>query len=414
LAQGSRLPRGISMEQGWSSENDLFQLWFDFNEEDGFGNLCIRHNRREIGKTMDWFIVNGDSGIQDLLDRLSDPDLSDAEVCKQLDQLHGDLTPNAMFMALKEPWRHPFNRLTLTSTDSCSPCAPLTNGKSVGRQLWGEFTARYENVGFDRNAHAFTINRYGLAVGVDQRVSHRSIVGATFQHAEPRLRQETGKVKMDDCEFGLYGMTRLADDVDVKAYLGYSHQRYGFDRYVWLPETGTYEALSEHLSGKTSGDALAASVELLRSFKWRKGVRVLPVAAFDYERVWMRGYRESGGTTALVYDNATLDRLMIRVGLGSEWNLGNRLALNTRLQYAAQLNNREYSAIGARFAQGPAEQHTADIWGSQIGRDYLNFGIGTNWKLDTRRHRLLYVNYDAKWFDRANSHVGETGFVTRW
>jgi len=319
-----------------------------------------------------------------------------------------------MFLALNEPWRHPFNRLTLFAANSCSPCAPLQRNLNYQRQLWGEFTARYERVGFDRNAHAFTINRYGLAVGVDQRISHRSIVGATFQYAEPRLRQATGRVKMEDCEFGLYGMTQLANNFAIKTYLGYSHQRYNFDRYVFFPAAGNLPAFSESLYGNTSGDALAASIELSQSLPWRRGIMIVPIGAFDFEHTWMRGYRESGGETALIYDNATLSRLMVRVGVGSEHALRDRLRLTTRLQYASQLNGREHPSVGARFAGGPENQYTANIWGSQIGRDYLNFGIGTNWQLNHRGDTFLHVNYDTRWYSRATHHVGAAGFVKRW
>jgi uncharacterized protein with beta-barrel porin domain len=349
------------------------------------------------------------SGLDDLIARLTDPSVyTHEQACALLDEIHGDLTPNALFMALKEPWRHPFNRVSL-ATDSCSPCDSLCGGKSR-RQLWGEFTARYEDVKYDNNAHPFTINRYGLSVGMDKRISQRSVMGLTYQYAEPRLRQATGTAKMDDHEVGLYGMTRLTDQVDMKVYLGYSHQQYDFDRRVFLP-LGT---LYEELHGGTSGDAMALSVELIKPMMWRKGIKVLPVAAFDFEQAWMKGFRESGGDSALVYDDATVARAMIRVGLGSEYVWRERFSLNARLQYAAQLNHREYPAVGVRFANGSADQYTADIWGSQIGRDYVNFGLGTSWKLGNRGNKLLYVNYDAKWFDRANLHMGEAGFVKRW
>jgi outer membrane autotransporter protein len=334
-----------------------------------------------------------------VIESLTDPDLTDEQVRKLLDQLNGDLTANAMFMALKEPWRHPFNRLSL----GC----PIHKRSRFQRQLWGEFTARYEDVGYDGNAHDFTINRNGLAVGVDQRISFRSAVGLTFQYAEPRLRQETGRAKMDDHEIGLYAMTRLTNQVDMKVYLGYSHQQYDFLRTVTLPK------LYEQLRGKTGGDAMSMSVELLRPMRGSWGL-ITPIAAFDFEHVWMSGYRESAGETALVYDNAALARAMLRFGLGSEYILADLLRLNLRIQYAAQLNDREYPAVGVRFANGPANQRTADIWGSLIGQDYLNVGVGTSCKLDARGTRLLYVNYDAKWFNRANSHIGEAGIVQRW
>jgi len=318
------------------------------------------------------------------------------------------LTPNALFTALKEPWRHPFNHLEL----GC----PIHPAKKFQCELWGEFTARYENVAYDNNAHAFTINRYGIAVGVDQRLGRRAVVGATFQYADPRLRQATGNVEMDDYEFGFYNMTRLTDNVDAKLYVGYSHQNYKFDRYVSLPASpsGKFDAFFERLHGNTKGDALAASVELIRSISLQKGLRFLPVAALDFEQAWIGGYRESAGLTSLVHDGASLERLMFRLGLGGEFDFRNRITLNGRVQYGTQLNDREYPAVGVRFANGPANQCTADIWGSRIGRDYVNVGLGANWKLNSRGDKILYVNYDGKWYNRATIHAGEAGFVTKW
>jgi len=397
------LPRGIKIEQireGWLKPNE-FDLWFAFDPDKGLGALCDRHNRSEIGKTMDWFIEHEVAGLDELIDMLTDRDVfTDKQVCELLDQLHGDLAANAMFMALKEAWRHPFNHLSL----GC----PIHRQSRFHRHLWGEFTIRYDDVTFDGNAHDFTINRSGLAVGIDQRISFRSAVGLTLQCAEPRLRQETGRVKMGDLEMGLYAMTRVTNSVDMKVYLGYSHQQYDFLRTVAIP------GLFEQLQGTTSGDALSMSVELLQPMRWRQGILITPIAAFDFEQVWMNGYRESAGMTSLVYDDATLARAMVRFGLGGDYIFADRLRLNLRLQYAAQLNDREYPAIGVRFANGPANQRMADIWGSQIGRDYVNVGLGTSVKLDARGNRLLYANYDAKWFDRANRHIGEAGIMQRW
>jgi uncharacterized protein with beta-barrel porin domain len=395
------LPRGVVLEEGWNGTDTEFQLKLGYDPTNGYATIPKNtHNQTEIGKSIDWFIKHWDNSIWQVIDQLSDTSFTDEQVSKLLDEIHGDLTPNALFMALKEPWRHPFHRQSL----GC----PIHRTSRLEQQLWGEFTARYEDVGYDNNAHSFTINRNGLAVGADLRISPRSVIGVTFQHAEPHLRQATGRVKMDDHGVGLYSVTRLTDSVDMKTFLGFSHQQYDFTRTVSLP------TLPEQLRGKTDGDAMAASIELLRPMRWRQGIVVTPIAAFDFEQAQINGYRESGGVAALEYDDATLTRAMLRFGLGGDYIFANTFRLNARLQYAAQLNDREHSAIGARFANGPTDQYTADIWGSRIGRGYVNFGLGTNWKFGNRGDKLLYVHYDAKWFDRANTHIGEAGFVQRW
>ena len=388
------LPRGVSLEQlGWVGSE--FLLGVHYNAEEGFGGLCSQHNRREIGTSLDRFIENyGFGDLHHLITALSEPGLTDEEVCRLLDQITGDLTPNAMMVALKEPWRYPFRRLQF----GCP-----VHGKD--HRFWGEFTARYENIGNDNNAHAFTVNRYGIAVGNEQR-SHNMISGLTFQYSEPRLRQATGNVRMEDFEIGSYALQRWGDNFEVKSYLGYSHQRYRFDRRVAF--------LDEQLSGKTSGDTLSLSYEWIRPIRVQSGVWLRPLMALDYEQTWMRGYREQGGESAQIYDKATLARTMLRIGLNGDFNLRNGLSLNGRIQYGTQLNNREHSAHGVRFVNGGTDQYKADIWSSRIGRDYLNLGLGGNWQLDESGSRFVFVNYDAKWYERATMHLGEVGLVRKW
>ena len=406
------LPRGMDMFQEWVGNE--FQLYFEYDPSKGFVSFGDTHNRVEIGKTVDWFIVNKDPGIGPLIDRLSDRDWSDAEVSKLLDQIHGDLAANALFLALKEPWRHPFNRLNFDPEPSPSDAAPPVIRPQP--RVWAELAFRYEDVRHDGNAHGFRISRPGIAVGVDRRLSSHSVFGAAFQYANPRLRQDTGRVKADDFEFGLYNLTRLPDDFELKSYLGYSRQHYDFRRSVSLPAapSGVYGAFYEQLNGSTNGQALAASVELTRPIQLRRDIRLLPVAAFDFEKAWMRGFRESAGLASLTYGNASLERTMLRFGLNAEFELRNGLSLRSSLQYARRVNGQSYPSIGARFANGGPGQPTADIWGSRIGRNALNLGLSGGWKFGRDGDRRIYLNYEAKLFNRATIQSGEIGFVKVW
>lgn len=406
------LPRGVVMQQGWDPEGSdgLFQLWFD--KGNGFEDICPKHNRNEIGKTLDQLVWNRDPGLKNLIDHLSDPDLSDSDVCDILDNLTGDLTANAGMMALKKPWRNPFNRLSLEQ-GGCSPCGATK--VSYKRQLWGEFYGRYDDVRYDGNAHPFTVNRYGVVVGVDQKLSRRSIVGISFNYSDPRLRQNTGKVEMDDYEIGLYGMTKFGGNYQMKLYAGYSHQRYDVDRRVYIPGTDNFAALHERFKSKTDGNAFSASVELTRPIRYRSNLLLLPTIAFDFEQAWMKGYSEKGGLTALKYDDSTLERMMFRFGLGTEYAVRKNLDLKTRIQYATQVNSIEYPRIDVQFINATLPtQRDADIWGSRIGRDYLNLGIGLDWQLNARRTTKLYINYDADVYKHATVHAGEVGLVRQW
>jgi outer membrane autotransporter protein len=283
-------------------------------------------------------------------------------------------------------------------------------------QLWSEFTAGHERARSDRNAHGFTINRHGIALGVDWRFSERLAAGVSFRYTNPRLRQATGRVDADDFEFGLYGMTRLADNWEMKLYSGYSRQRYRLDRAVTLPAlpSANIDAFRERLHGRASGDALAASVEVIRTVEWHDA-RFLPTLALDFEKAWMRGFRESGGTTALDYDSTSMSRVAVRFGVDGVFRLPRGVDLKARVQYAVQVNSSAHPATGVRFARGAPEQRTADIWGVRIGRGYWNPGLGLDWNVGgPRGDKSLYLNYDARLHRRASSHALEAGFLKRW
>ena len=346
--------------------------------------------------------MNRDPGLKEIIDRLSDG-WDDAQVLKMKDQLHGDLAANALFMAFKEPWRHPFNRLDSGSLH-----------QDDGPRFWVDLTGRHESFKDDGNAHGFTINRPGFALGLDYPLLSNGVLGANFQYTRPRLSQETGSVRADDYELGLYGLVRFEPGFDLKAYLGYSHQNYDLRRTVSLPASPHFPAaFYEELKGDARGDAFSASLELTRAIEWRENIRLIPLAALDYEKASMRGFEESDGQASLIYDRASLERLMFRVGLGSEFTFQNGFYLKPKAQAALGLNDQKHPAVDVKFAKATLPgQPAADIWGARTGGGYLGLGLGGGSNLGG--DKSFYVNYEAKIYNRATIQSGEAGFMIRW
>jgi uncharacterized protein with beta-barrel porin domain len=198
-------------------------------------------------------------------------------------------------------------------------------------------------------------------------------------------------------------------------YLGYSVQNYEFERHVSLPASKKHAALHERLDGHTDGHALAVSIELIRPIQWRPDLRLLPLAAVDYEKAWIDGYQESNGLTALIYDSAEMERLTLRAGLEAEYNWHDKAALKARAQYGFHLVGGQYPEIGVRFAGSTLpNQRWADIRGVDTGRHYLNLGLGANIKVGDRENSLIYLNYDAKLNSRTVIHATEGGLELRF
>jgi uncharacterized protein with beta-barrel porin domain len=408
------LPRGVTLLDGWDLDGgsaQYFQVEIGpYDASLGYGPSGRTHNETGIGSVVDWFVKNSDPNdpndpllkIQNVVTGLTNCGQNDLDC---LNQLHGDLTANALYMAFKEPWRAPFNRLQLFSAPEAPPSASADAEGLPYPRVWAELVARYERVGSDGDGHGFTMRRTGGSLGVDRQISPDAVVGAAFRYTNPRLSQATGTATADDAEIGVYGLTRLPNGLDMKMYLGWSHQDYTFKRTVSLP------GYSDLLRGSTGGEAVAASVEVIRPFEWRSDVRLFPLAALDYEKAWMDGYRESGGQAALAYDGFSMDRLTFRFGLDGDWQYDDQLALNFRVQDLVRITGPNHPSVDVRFAAaGPS----AEIWGTQDGRNLINLGLGADWKIGGLDETRFYMNYDTKFNNRTTIHTGEAGLMITW
>ncbi|MCL2743977.1 MAG: autotransporter-associated beta strand repeat-containing protein, partial [Planctomycetaceae bacterium] len=154
------LPRGVELWHGWN--DSLYQLWFVGNPSGGFVEIGITHNQKEIGKQLDYLTQMKDPGIRELIRILSQKEITDDMVRDVLGQLAGDLRANSLGMALKTPWRHPFNRVDRDMFPrQFDPCAPITCRPEYKykKEFWAEGFARYANTRYDGNSYANKMRR---------------------------------------------------------------------------------------------------------------------------------------------------------------------------------------------------------------------------------------------------------------
>ncbi|MDL2286082.1 autotransporter domain-containing protein, partial [Desulfococcaceae bacterium OttesenSCG-928-F15] len=427
------LPRGVKLAQGWQNYADgwlnfgagsLYQLWFEIDPIGGFADLCPRHNRNQIGQNLDQLALAADPSMKDLIMQLSNPDLTRPELCNSLDYLTGDIVFNSLTLALKKPWRHPFGQLDRWGT-GLLPCRDYGNCFACGEEdlcelehktrIWAEGFGRYTDVDSDGNALAFTIKRPGFAMGVDRKITDHTLLGATFNYSKPQLEQRTGKTEADDFEFGIYGRTELGCGFEAKAYAGFSLQRYDIKRRVFLSGKNRYADLHENYKNKTDGRALAASIDISRPIDMDCGWWLRPILALDYEQVWMDGYRERGGLAALKYDDSGMRRIALRAGLQPEYIGRENLSFVARIQYERELNPSTGDLGKVRFANAQiAGQRGASIRGVDWGDDCINLGIGMDWKFTDDRNISLQIDYDADFYDNAQTHSGMIGISWAW
>jgi len=236
-----------------------------------------------------------------------------------------------------------------------------------------------------------------------------------FNYSAPKLYQATGRAEANDYEIGLYNLTKLTGTVDLRSYFGCSHQDYDLRRHVYIPAGSRYEAVYDSYRNKTRGNMVAMSFEMLRPMDYNERVTISPLAALDYEHVWQKGYAESGGLTALRYDDADLERLTFRFGVNTKVFMNKRFDMLARLQYATLLNRIGYPHSGSHFVNATVDGvPTADICGSRVGHDRLIIGVGGEYYLNSKRSSSVHFGYDADIWKRMTMHTGNINFTHRW
>jgi Autotransporter beta-domain. len=154
-------------------------------------------------------------------------------------------------------------------------------------------------------------------------------------------------------------------------------------------------------------------VEASRAFDVNRYLSVSPVAAFDYEHVWQKGYNEKDGLTAVKFRKTDLAYSAVRVGVNVDANLPGRFDLSARAYYSRQLD-RDYAKSKQRFVNATTPTNGMNIWGVKRGKDNLNLGASGVYYLNDRKSAALYVNYDLDIKKRETTHTGNFGVMLNW
>ncbi len=347
-----------------------------------------------------------------------------AEAAAGLSELAGDVRANSLATAANSPWRRPFEQLDLTGRRNGTSAAAAseqywTRGQDAGYAGYGE----YENYGVgagygqgapssawfastyrglearsDDNSQEFGVDEVGMTLGCEAARDAGALVGLAFGFSKPRLWSEGDRVEASNFQLGLYGGFAAASGWETKFYVGGGLQDYKSKRFVLIG------GLRERLDADFGGETLAAAIRLDRPFQtdpyrvWR------PVVQVDFEQVWQDGTTESGGGSALVYDDADWSRAFARVGLESEFN-SPFLLFDARAFYGIMLTDDAAPVSTARFA-GYNGDSTFTVAGVDQGDSFFEAGLGAKGYLDCERRWVVGGDYDFVASKKTTSHLG--------
>ena len=388
---------------------------------------------------------NVSKALRSTLDALNNVETG-AEASEGLTELAGDVRANSLAMAANSPWRRPFEQIDLAGRRNGASAAAAseqywTRGQAVEQAGYVGYS-EYENYGVDAgyagyagyggyygrsalgpaaalgaptsawfassyrgleansddNSREFGVDETGMAVGYEAARDSGALVGLAFGFSKPRLWSEGDRVEASNFQLGLYGGFAAPSGWETKFYVGGGLQDYASKRRVEIGD------LRETLDADFNGQTFAAAIRLDRPFQtslyrvWR------PVVQVDFEQVWQDGATETGGGSALTFDDADWSRAFARVGLESEFN-SPFLLFDARAFYGILLTDDAAPVSTARFA-GFNGDSTFTVAGVDQGESFFEAGLGARGYLDCERRWVIGGDYDFVASEKTTSHLG--------
>jgi autotransporter-associated beta strand protein/predicted outer membrane repeat protein len=420
-------------------------------------------NQAQVARTLN-IVGEGSTGFPLFIKELNTHQTTDADGNIEYDPVYRDITNqlagsvrlNGLQLSLYSPYRTVFNRLTLGSElyggspiiynggyaqipglehhgagagattyrgqqepinahymDETATCdVPYFMGEN---NFWADVTHVQTKTKGDGNSDGYGISRTGFLIGLDVQRKPTSRVGVLFGYFAPYLWQNADRVEADDYHAALYFQKNYYG-TDIYGFLGYAHQEYNSRRFLDLTQVDPAYGV-ERYNGKTSGDTFSMSFELSKPRYYGNNYILRPLLGLDYIFTAQNGYLDYGTHSNLFglrYDRAEYDQWFIRAGLNLKRETF-RTATNFRIQYINQFGSHPYPNAGGQLISAYSTPNTnMNIRGVDLGRDYLNLGVGLNWFINETRSRFISFDYDLNTSRRTTSQGFSLIFVERF
>jgi len=419
-----------SAELGYQSDAVVLAVTAtDFDDP----NIVRTGNQASLGSALQQVAEEGGNGVTTALQQLQ----TGGAVEAAYNQLSGQTTPSLAPVTVAGTTRHVGaiagrlrnpaggvagdegfgdSSMAFAAGDTMSPDAgrylfSAGNGTPVlGDKPWGVWGKGYGLYG-DRETgsgvpgYQYTI--YGTAFGLDYRFTERLLLGFTMGYSQGDIDYSDSRDSSDvsATHAGVYGCYDTPHWY-LDSILTYTDLEYETRRYVDL--------LDERLKADPSGDMLTAYFEA--GLNWRRGERTLiqPLAGLQLSTLKIDGFTETGGDSALTFDDQRYDSYKGSLGARLTQQLferenGSRMELELRGRWVHEFGDTTAS-LDAGFASDPGA--TFRVSDGDIARDSAVLGAG----LDTwfTRQTRLFVDYGTELNPDNTIQVVTAGLEHRW
>lgn len=419
----------------------------------GFSDFAETVNQRSVANGIDTLLRNPESisdELGDFITRVMDLEsgTDPRTVGRVLDALSGANRANALMLAMTDPWRYSFDQLGWQThrayTPECTTCGSVFRGQMeysggehyddgmvyvddgypIGsvfgynamapNSVWAAAHTMSFNARDDDNCDKYGITNTGISLGYDALNAPDAVLGLAFDYSQPYLYSSWEDVSqhIDQSNFnlGLYGRRDYWNGVSLTGYVGFGLQHMNSKRNVRMGGIDPDLEIADRLGAgnwyrsSNNGQSLAAAVKIARDMQMYNWCVFRPLVQFDTQQVWLEEAGEYGNAIALNYNKTDWNRTFVRAGFETEKNT-QFVRLTSKFLYARQIGGDSFPEMTAYFA-GDATGTSMTIYGVDLGKDYLDAGIGALGYLDCDYRWALSGNYDFVASEQSTAHVG--------
>jgi uncharacterized protein YhjY with autotransporter beta-barrel domain len=267
---------------------------------------------------------------------------------------------------------------------SCDHCdhyyfgSGLLFGASVGRSAWANYVNRsndyrssYSNIGIANGD--WDIESNGVQVGLDLCKTQRSQLGLLFGYEDSRATLRSDRLEADDIYVGAYAARVFHNGADIRVIYNYGSQDYKLRRFDHSLGLNTHQQNSAF-----DGNTHEVNIELGKRFFCCNGWSYRPVIGFDLILNEWDGATENGNNaTAIIYNDTDFKQAFIRSGFDLKYTCGS-FDFNSGLYYSYDLKD---DSLQARVSAKTLPSSSSMLFGSDLGRSYLTFNVGSSFAL---------------------------------
>lgn len=276
-----------------------------------------------------------------------------------------------------------------------------------GWGTWGKVYGVFGDRDTEDGVTGYSYNVFGQTGGIDIEFSDRFTGGATGGYARTQVDYDTlaDEADVGTTHLGLYS-TYSGDGWYLNSLVTRSWLNVHTERVVDL--TG------ERHEGYFDGREWSGYVEL--GFDWQPAQSWLiqPLTAFQYTRLHLDQYAETGFASALVFEDQQYKSYKLAMGVKVTKELlldtqGHAAIVQARGRLVHEFND-TLSSVQARFEDVPGIFWTASD--NELSRDSVQLGVGAGVRLS--KSLRAFVDYDASFSSDDTVHVISGALDYRW